>query len=533
MVTRVAMEATNWGEGFDWSLHREAIGTVVTGGNWDDGDNCSNRDGSYGFGRKKEAFKRAFTPHKSTKLSQNEDHIDHKILLHKPRWLFGKSSSTRTHNVLKLQQQTHELKPITSTCNDTPDQPVNLAAATTAHAAAKINRLRGSVKHHFAAILIQTSFRGYLARRARRALKGIVMLQAVIRGQNVRKQAVITLRCMQALLRVQSQVHDQRYKLSNDESRKSMMSENDSFWESKYLQDIKRRKSMTRDERCIADDWSDRPHNLEELDAMLENRKIYNRNLSNMDDKELEETASWLDQRIRAKQWESRRTSRVSFEKRDSIKPIEIDTSTQSSHSCCGVYNQPFEASHYIPNSPRRRSSYSPSIGQQPITPSPVKTMKIQIRSASPRCLKEERSYLKANIQSLRLTPHAMGSMCRYSTCANDMTIPNYMVATESAKAKIRSLSTPRYRPSTPEREGVGSVKKRLAFPVLDPCDNGCDNYNVQYCNYGHTLRSPSFKSVQVGEGHVGMGQQWYNEDSTTGGEFSPCSTTDLRSWLR
>ncbi|KAL8207876.1 hypothetical protein R6Q57_007288 [Mikania cordata] len=506
------------------------------------------------------AFKRAFTPHKSTKLSQDEVHIDHKILLHKPRWLFGKSSSTSTHHVLKLQQQTHELKPITSTCNDTPDQPVNLAAATTAHAAAEINLLRGSVKHHFAAILIQTSFRGYLARRARRALKGIVMLQAVIRGQNVRKQAVITLRCMQALLRVQSQVHDQRYKLSNDESRKSMMSENDSFWESRYLQDIKRRKSMTRDESCIADDWSDRPHNLEELDAILKNRKvfiifnvkfqsldlcfiklikthiklqIYNRNLSNMDDKELEETASWLDQRIRAKQWESRRTSRASFEKRDSIKPIEIDTSTQSSHSCCGVYNQPFEASHYIPNSPRRRSSCSPSIGQQPITPSPVKTMKIQIRSASPRCLKEERSYLKANIQSLRLSPHAMGSMYRYSTCANDMTIPNYMVATESAKAKIRSLSTPRHRPSTPEREGVGSVKKRLAFQVLDPCDNGCDNNNVKYCNYGHTLRSPSFKSIQVGEGHVGMGQQWYNEDSTTGGEFSPCSATDLRSWLR
>lgn len=82
------------------------------------------------------------------------------------------------------------------------------------------------------------------ARRALRALKGIVMLQAVIRGQNVRKQATITLRCMQALLRVQSRVHDQRSRLSHDGSRKSVMSENATGWESKYHQDVRERKSM-------------------------------------------------------------------------------------------------------------------------------------------------------------------------------------------------------------------------------------------------------------------------------------------------
>lgn len=242
-----------------------------------------------------------------------------------------------------------------------------------------------------------------------------------------------------------------------------------------------------------------------------------------MDKKELEETASWLDQWIRAKQWENQRTNRASFDRRDYVKTIEIDSSRPSSHSGNGVHKPPYHASHYIPNSPNRRSSYSPARGQQPVTPSPVKTAPLQIRSASPRCLKEERSYLNANIQSLRSTPRAIGSMCRYSTCANDMTVPNYMAATESAKARIRSQSTPRHRPSTPERERVGSVKKRLAYPDLNPYDNECD--------YGHSLRSPSIKSVQVG--HVGMGQQWCYADSTTGGEISPCSTTDLRRWLR
>ncbi|XP_076902990.1 protein IQ-DOMAIN 18-like [Bidens hawaiensis] len=478
------------------------------------------------------AVKKAFSPHKSTK-TQDQD-LDNKKEI-KKRWLFRKSSV-----VVQVQQQTHDIvsqpKHAVELAAEEEKHAVSMAAtavkaaeaaATTAHAAAEIIRLTASrpsstsVKHHFAAILIQTSFRGYLARRALRALKGIVMLQAVIRGQNVRKQATITLRCMQALLRVQSRVHDQRSRLSHDGSRKSVMSENATCWESKYLQDVRERKSMSRNGGCIPDDWSDRPHNLEELDAILHSRKMSNRKPSTMDGKELEETASWLDRWLEAKQWEHQRASRASFDRRDSIKTVEIDTSRPSSRSGTGVnYKPPYHASHYIPNSPSRRSSY---------TPSPIKTRPSHIRSASPRCSKEERSYLNANVQSLRSTPRVTGSMFRYSTCSNDMSVPNYMAATESAKAKIRSQSTPRQRPPTPERDRVGSVKKRLAYPVQDPCDNNGNDYY----DYGHNnLRSPSFKSVQVG--HVGMGQQWYYADSSTnGGEISPCSTTHLRRWLR
>ncbi|XP_076881402.1 protein IQ-DOMAIN 17-like isoform X2 [Bidens hawaiensis] len=466
------------------------------------------------------SFKRAFSPYKSNKTQvQNDDKILNNKREKRSRWLFRKTSSTTSVNIKhepvkaveKEEKENHAMLMTEAT---------KKAAATTAHAAAEIVRLTtktssGSVKHHFAATIIQTSFRGYLARRASRALKGIVMLQAVIRGQNVRKQTIITLRCMQALLRVQSRVHDQRSRLSHDGSRKSVMSESASFCEPKYAQEIRRRKSMSRDGTCIPDDWSDRPHNLDELDAILQNRKVLgfftiklqslhsryikltkiriglqmsNRNLTHMDEKELEETTTWLDRWIRAKQWENQRT------RRDSIKTIEIDSSRPSSRS--GIHKPP---------SPNRRSNYSPSTGQ-PITPSPVKSIPLQIRSTSPR---------------------VMGSMCRYSTCANDMTVPNYMAATESANARIRSQSTPRQRPSTPERDRVMSVKKRLAYPVNDPCDNA----QYCYCDNGHNLRSPSIKSVQVGR--VGLGQQRSYANSTTGVEISPCSTTDLRRWLR
>ncbi|XP_051117836.1 protein IQ-DOMAIN 31-like [Andrographis paniculata] len=65
-----------------------------------------------------------------------------------------------------------------------------------------------------AATKAQAAFRGYLARRAFRALKGIIRLQALIRGHLVRRQAVATLHCMRAVVKLQALARGRRVRLS-------------------------------------------------------------------------------------------------------------------------------------------------------------------------------------------------------------------------------------------------------------------------------------------------------------------------------
>ncbi|KAL6499711.1 hypothetical protein OROGR_027621 [Orobanche gracilis] len=108
-------------------------------------------------------------------------------------------------------------------------------------------------------IRIQTAFRGFLARRALRALKGLVRLQALARGHAVRKQAAITLRCMQALVRVQARVRARRVRMALETQTS----------EHKIRQQLEQEAYV----KEIEDGWCDSVGSVEEIQAKLLKRK--------------------------------------------------------------------------------------------------------------------------------------------------------------------------------------------------------------------------------------------------------------------
>ncbi|MQL68865.1 hypothetical protein Taro_001154 [Colocasia esculenta] len=583
------------------------------------------------------AVKRAFrSPSKDSEKKggaptrQREEHEqeDDEKKREKRRWLFRKPSGHdhQTPSPAQSRVQTSPLPMPEAAAAATAEQrhAIAVAVATaaaaeaavaTAQAAVEVARLTrpssSFVREHCAAVVIQTAFRGYLARRALRALRGLVKLQALVRGHNVRKQANMTLRCMQALVRVQARVRDQRIRLAQEGcGSKSSFSSETNLWEPGYLQEISDRRSMSRDGSSVAaGDSDDRPRTMVEIPEMMQRgteaaalkreRALANafshqvllfptvnlptgpsilcfhlyvfseaacprpqmwrsdRNLSSSmpigdepDDSnaagEQQRHSTWLDCLAAPPKgsWDQvgyggNRGRRASTDQRVPIKTLEIDTARPFSYtnpSGAGPRRphptppQPHPCNAHMASPLHRSSSHS---HHSPATPSPARTRPLQVRSASPRCGREDRL---STSQTPRLSsyyyyyPHhgSAGNALRHAHASG--AVPNYMATTESAKARVRSQSAPRQRPSTPERDrSAGSAKKRLSFPVPDPYNHAHGGGRL---DYSQSLRSPSFKSAH---------ERFTVEHRSTvsscteslPGEVSPSSTTDLRRWLR
>ncbi|CAN1228225.1 Protein IQ-DOMAIN 15 [Linum grandiflorum] len=119
------------------------------------------------------------------------------------------------------------------------------AAIATAQAAVEAARLASNHsssffvgQRHFAAVSIQTAFRAYLARRALRALKGVVKLQALVRGQNMRRRTQLALHGIQSLLRIQSRVllHHRNRRSSFEKEREAVRYASEGDNDDQYLE---------------------------------------------------------------------------------------------------------------------------------------------------------------------------------------------------------------------------------------------------------------------------------------------------------
>ncbi|KAK4795966.1 hypothetical protein SAY86_028292 [Trapa natans] len=178
------------------------------------------------------ALKRAFI-YSPTKKSQKRitsggrDHLEHSggrgdKGQGKRKWAIQRDDTSRELSACQAKTTRATAEAVGKAGSD----PIEMAIATTVAAEAAVATARAALEalplahkrpfpcmlelRHKPAIIIQTVFRGYLARKALKALRGLVCLQAFIRGHNVRRRAEMTLRCIQALVRMQAHLTDQR-----------------------------------------------------------------------------------------------------------------------------------------------------------------------------------------------------------------------------------------------------------------------------------------------------------------------------------
>ncbi|XLS61509.1 hypothetical protein HN51_015737 [Arachis hypogaea] len=353
---------------------------------------------------------------------------------------------------------------------------VRVEAATTSHT---ITRFSGKPKEEVAAIKIQTAFRGYLARRALRALRGLVRLKSLMEGPIVKRQAICTLRSMQTLARVQGQIRSRRIR---------MLEENQALQRQLLQKHAKELESMR-----IGEEWDDSLQSKEQIEAKLlgkyeaamrreralayafthqQNGKSSSKSMNPMfmDPTNPSWGWSWLERWMAARPWESRGMMDKELHDHSSIK-------SSSRSITAGEISKSF--ARFQLNS----ETHSPTASQNPGTPSfqshsappkapasPAVARKLKKGSPKGSLVLEDDSKSMVSVQSDRFRRHSIaGSSVRDDeSLASSPSVPSYMVPTQSAKAKSRTQSQ---SPLTMEngktdKGSFGTAKKRLSFPA-------------------------------------------------------------------
>ncbi|CAI9278946.1 unnamed protein product [Lactuca saligna] len=286
-----------------------------------------------------------------------------------------------------------------------------------------------------AAIKIQTAFRGLLARKALRALKGLVRLQAIIRGHLVRRQAVTTLKRLQSVVNIHSQACAKRIQVLDCPSHNN--------YQENRGKDIK--MDVNSQKR-----WDDSILTKEEENALLFSK-------------------------------------REAAMKRERIKEYTFNHRMSSESEQSKVNGKwRYWLEHWVDTQLAKREDLQ-NLGK-----------------------KEEFESQKVKLRNLR-TPHhrkqrSIGEEHSMSMVGSGSPVcPTYMAATESARAKSRSLSSPRLRPISVDTWSATNspYKHKLLSPISSINSDASSSRiwnNANNGRAGFSQRSPSLKGVP---GHV------------------------------
>lgn len=373
------------------------------------------------------------------------------------------------------------------------------AAVAAAQAAAEVVRLTalprfpGKSLEEVAAIKIQTAFRGHLARRALRALRGLVRLKSLVEGQSVKRQATTTLRCMQTVARVQSEIRARRIRMSEENQALQRQLQQK---QEKELKEIEKHRAAS-----IGDAWNHSPQSKEEVEAKLQSRqeaalrreralaysfshqKMWKNSSKSqhptfMDPSNPHWGWSWLERWMAARPWESRSTS--DFNERASMRSAASSRASMSVAEITKAYAlRDVHRDNKSPSPTGQKSSRPPS-RQSPSTL--AKTPSSSWRTPKKNGLSgDEDSRSTYSVQSERFNRrHSIaGSSVRDDeSLASSPSVPSsaqrYLTPKKSTKARSR-LASPsssgleKNATPTPEKgssPSVSSVKKRLSFPA-------------------------------------------------------------------
>ncbi|CAN1253668.1 Protein IQ-DOMAIN 22 [Linum perenne] len=335
------------------------------------------------------------------------------------------------------------------------------AAVAAAHAAAEVVRMTSSgrsagsssaayvsgslgLREDFAALKIQAAFRGYLARRALKALKAVVRLQALVRGHIERKRTEAWLQQMQAVLLAQARARVGRIQASESSHSSGGKSSHSHYNGPATPEKVEHGIRATKSGKY-------EPSSL--LKLHLFEQRTGSRSNDNKAHSSLRKSDTW-DQQQQGP-WTS--TKATMEDEKNSDKILEIDNGGGGRHQFGHKRRNMFHSANLGFFSDQYSHSFTTSKDTAP-TPSPSSG---EVQSMYPLefshevdqelyCTAENSPQLYSASSSKGgkrspFTPTRSDGSRSFLSGFSDH--PNYMSYTESARAKARSLSAPKQRP--------------------------------------------------------------------------------------